>query len=265
MTETPSWDWLRGQVLAALDAYLALVEGTDGGRKVPGLEWTVAELTAHLASLPGVYRAQDEIGQAFEPPDDFARFSVEQRSHIDTSDLAEVAALLRAEVTGLLDELDRSGDPDGSRWLYGQATTHRNLAATMLNELIVHGQDLAALGGQAPELSRAQANAILPALFALMPVFVDPAKAARAAGVYHLSFRGGDDWQYRIGEGGDLAVERGRPDRPDAHLRADPVTFILVGLGRRNPLVAALTGRMLVWGRRPWKFAATADLSVDGI
>jgi len=41
-------------------------------------------------------------------------------------------------------------------------------------------------------------------------------------------------------------------DEPvDCQLRLDPVTFMLVGFGRRSPIVAALQGRALSWGRRP--------------
>lgn len=265
MIDRSSWAWLRGQVIEVLGEVMTLLEGRNGDQRVPNLDWTVAELAAHLASLPGVYRAQNANGQRFERPDDFDRFSAEQRSRIDTSDLDAVAALLHDEVTDLLAELDAEDDIDGTRWLYGLPTTHRNLAAGVLNELVVHGQDLAALGGTAPVMTRERANAILPAIFAIMPIFVDPAKARRAQGVYHLSFRDGADWRYEIDGDGHLTVEPGRPEHPNAHLRADPATFLLVGLGRRNPIVAALTGRMVVWGRRPWRFARTADISVDGI
>ncbi len=259
-----SWSWLQSEVEDAVEGYLAALEGLDGASKVPNLDWTVAELTAHLASLPRLYRNQDVVGRDFKPPDDFAAFSVEQRAHIDTADLPAVAEHLRSEILGLLAQIDGM-DPDGARWLYGHPTTHRNVAAGMLIELIVHGQDLAPLSGHRPELTREYALAGLPGAFAIMPVFIDPAKAAKAAGVYRLKMRGGDDWTYRIGSDGSFAVERGRPESADAHLSADPVAFLLVGLGRMNSNLAALTGKMIVWGRRPWKFLATADITIDGI
>lgn len=274
MAEHPSWAWLRAEVVHAIDRFVAALDGLDGATGVPGLDWTVAELTAHIASLPRLYRSQHRLGEGFERPADFARFSAEQRSHIDTGDLAVVADHLRSEVTGLLVELDaldaaggdgRIGGVDAPRWQYGQPTTARNWAAAILSELVIHGQDLAGLTGNPPRLTRDQANAVLPAMFAVAPAFTDPEKARRAAGVYHMHFRGGADWIYRIGEAGDLTVERGRPDRPDARLDADPAVFVLVALGRRNPNLAALRGQMIAWGRRPWKMIAAGDITVAGV
>jgi uncharacterized protein (TIGR03083 family) len=265
MTEDSSWTWLRGEVTKALEGFRSNLQAQTGNRMVPNLVWTVAELTAHLAALPRLYRAQNELGDSFEPPTDWARFSIEQRSHIDTADLASVANHLQSEVVGFLDEIEQLGDLDGQRWLYGQPTTHRNVVLLVLSELIVHGQDLGRLTGTVPELTRRQANAVLPAMFAVVPAFVDQTKASGAAGVYHLSFRGGDDWTYRITDSGEVLFEKGRPARCDAHLSADPAAFLLVVLGRRNSTLAALKGQMLVWGRRPWKFMATTDISVAGV
>jgi hypothetical protein len=38
----------------------------------------------------------------------------------------------------------------------------------------------------------------------------------------------------------------------DCRLSMTPSTFLLVGYGRVPPLRAALTGRALAWGRRPF-------------
>jgi putative sterol carrier protein len=35
-------------------------------------------------------------------------------------------------------------------------------------------------------------------------------------------------------------------------ISADPVAFLEVGYGRANPLVAALTGKLVAKGRKPW-------------
>lgn len=264
MSGQPSWSWFRSQLSSALDEFAASFDGLDGSSLVPGLDWTVAELAAHVACLPGGYRRQHELGSDFVPPADFAPFSVAQRAHIDTSDLAEVVELLRAEFGSFIDDLEGL-DLEQERWAYGQPITYRHQAALFLNELIVHGRDLTPLSGRRPEHTREQANEIVPATLALLPAFVDPAKAARAAGVYGLRFRGGGDFTNRITPAGDVSVEAGRPELADARLLADPVTFILVSLGRVNPMRAALTGRMIVYGRRPWRFLATADITRPGV
>lgn len=262
MIDDTSWRWLRREVDLALDAYLAQLDGLDGREHVPNLDWTVSELTAHLASLPGVFRRQHELGAAFESPDDWARFSVEQRSHIPIDDLGRPADLLRSEVTGLLDAVD---DPAASRWLYGCETTDRNVAGAILAELIIHGQDLGRLTGRPPELTTEQAAAALPNTMAVAPAFVDRDKASTVAGTYHLGFRGHGDWTFRISGAGTLEATSGRPDRADARLSADPATFLLVSLGRVNRFVPALTGRIVAYGRRPWRLLAIGDITVDGV
>lgn len=268
ITDTPDtggWPWLRNEVTSALDEVTSTLEGLDGTATVPNLTWTVADLAAHLACLPQVYRTQDELGPDFETPDDFAPFSDLGRAHIDTTDLASVVSLLRAEVTGLVEEVDGHHDPGRARWLYGQSTTHANVVAGLLAELLIHGHDLHPLSGRSFTVTRDQAAVIVPAMLTVMPAFIDRSKARRAAGVHHLWLRPDDHWAYHISDDGEVEVRHHRPRRPDSHLWVDPVAFLLVGLGRRHPLMATLTGQMVAWGRRPWKLAATANMTVNGI
>ena len=253
----------------AVDAFIDQLGLGDGARaltgseRVPNLEWNVAELTAHLASLPDLYARQHEIGSGFEPPDDWASFSIEARADIPTDDLAAVAALLRAKITGFLDSVD---EPDAPRWLYGQQTTDGNLAGAILVELVMHGQDLGGLTGAKPTLTRAQANAGLPNVMAIAPSFIDPAKAKRVAGTYHMGFRGGaGDWTYVVSPDGTLTVTEGRPAKADARMYADAAAFLLISLGRMNPFVAALKGQTIAYGRKPWKLKTLGETAVDGV
>ncbi len=261
---TSEWPWLKEETQRAVDAYCDQLVGLTGQEPVPNLDWTVADLTAHLASLPGVYRSQDRIGQDFERPADFAVFSVEQRSHIDTTDLPGVVELLRSEFNEFINDID---DPANERWVYGHRTTDGNVVGAFLNELVMHGMDLASVPGAGPKptQSRRQANAAIPGMMAISPAFVDHVKAAKAAGNYHIRFRGGGDWTQHIDRSGHLSVKAGRHGKPDATLSADPATFLQVALGRQNQWLPALAGKMVIWGRKPWKMMATADITVGGI
>lgn len=262
MATGEEWSWLRGEVRTAAAAFAGdLREVADPGRRVPNLDWTVAELGAHLASLPQLYRDQHRIGTDFAAPDDWATFSIEARSHIGTTDTAELADLIVAETETLL----APDDPNELRLLYGCETTVYNTAAGVLTEFILHGQDLGRLTGRQPELNRRQALAGIEQQMVLVPVFVDAAKAAGLAGVYGFGFRGGPNFTYRIDDAGTVTVERGRPDRADARLKADPATFLAASLGRVNPVVAGLTGKIVAYGRKPWRMAQLADVAVDGV
>lgn len=256
------WDQLRHDVRVAASAFAEdLRGGTEAGEQVPNLDWTVAELAAHLASLPDLYRTQHQLGQDFEPPDDWARFSNAARAHITTTDVDELAALVVDEIDTLL----APDDPDEPRLLYGCRTTVYNIAAGVLTELVLHGQDLGRLTGRRPELTRSQALAGLEQQMVLTPVFVDPAKASKLAGTYGFRFRGGLDMTYRIDQAGSLIVERGRPARADARINADPVTFLAASLGRVHPVMAALRGQIVAYGRKPWRMAQLGNVVVDGV
>jgi hypothetical protein len=194
-----AWDWLTGEVRDAAEAFvsqLRTIEATEraGTTPVPNLEWNVAELTAHIISLPDVYRAQNSLPEPFTPPDSWADFSREARAHITSTDLSELSDQLLTELDRFLDELG----PDGTTpWtLYGQATTAGNLAA---------------------------------------------------------------------GEDGTLTVGLGKPARADCHLIADPATYLLLSLERTSQIKAALTGKMIGYGRKPWLFNRLAMAKVDGV
>jgi hypothetical protein len=174
-----------------------------------------------------------------------------------------VAEQMRSAITGFVDGID---EPDRPRWLYGHETTDGNVAAAILVELIMHGQDLGGLTGAKPVLERDHAHAGLPNVMAIAPSFIDRNKARRVAGTYHLGFRGdGGDWTYTVSSDGVLTVSEGRPDRADARMNADPAAFLLVSLGRMNPYIAALKGLSIAYGRKPWKLKALGEVTVEGV
>ena len=262
------WEWLCGEVRDAAAAFvsqLRTVEATEraGATPVPNLEWNVAELTAHIISLPDVYRAQNSLPEPFTPPDSWADFSRAARAHITSIDLSELSNQLLTELDRFLEELG----PDGSTpWtLYGQATTAGNLAAGILSELLLHGMDLSAITGTTVTMTNEQALAIIPASMALVPAFLDPERILRCVGVYHMSFRGGDHYHFVVTEDGTLTVGLGKPARADCHLIADPATYLLLSLERTSQVKAALTGKMIGYGRKPWLFNRLAMAKVDGV
>jgi hypothetical protein len=42
------------------------------------------------------------------------------------------------------------------------------------------------------------------------------------------------------------------PRRPDCTIMTEPVTFLLIALGRRGATEALARGKVLAWGRKPW-------------
>ena len=47
--------------------------------------------------------------------------------------------------------------------------------------------------------------------------------------------------------------------RTDCHIGGDPAAILLVVYRRRSPWRAAMTGRVIAWGRQPWLALSLAD------
>lgn len=241
-----------------------LPPSASGASPVPGLDWTVADLAQHVACLPKFWQKLSAQGDGFQRPDDFAEFSNQARAHITETDAAALADLVEAEFADLAEEL---ADPKVQpRVMYAMPVTPHQLGGLAISELVLHGHDLAAVTGtSAPRFTRAEANAAVDGLMATTPAFIDSAKASKQPdGVYHLSFKDGLDYTWTKA-GPALTIEEGRPAKADARMIADPAMFIMSSLGRVSQVRAGLSGQLISYGRRPWRFLGLGTIAVDGV
>ncbi len=259
---TVDWPWLRNEVRVAAAAFADQLRAVpDDTVKVPNLEWSVRELAAHLAALPDFYRKLNDAPEPFERPDDWAEFADEVRRDQSSDDAATLADRIEAQCDALLAEFGDDGD---ATWNLYLPTTVAKAGAGYLSELLIHGRDLSALTGATVTIERQHALAIVPAMMTLSPYFIDREAARKCPGIYHLGFRGGLHYTYRMDDG-ILTVDEGRPDQADCRMLADPVAFVLVAMGRMSEVRAGLTGKLIAYGRKPWKFAALGNVQVEGI
>lgn len=259
----PPDSWLVDACRKRVDEFSAQLRGgVTGAGPVPNLEWTVAELAQHVASLPALWLDQHGQGADFVRPDDFAVFIESTRGDVTETDPALLADLIDSIFAAYLEEIQARPD----RWLYGSKSTATEMCGFVLNESVLHGRDLAAVTGVAPpSFTQQEANAVVAATMSTVSFFIDPDKArAQPDGVYHMKFRGGDDYTLTK-QGPGVAVSTGKPPKADAHLNADPATFVMVSLGRKNQYVAALTGGSIAYGRKPWRLLGLAEMVVDGV
>lgn len=249
------WQELRGEIVAATARVGELLRAVPSGDlPLARVEWTAAETGAHLVSLTRRYRSM--VRRLRRLPGSLAEDNRRALAEVPERDPSALADLLTAEVDVLLDVLG----PDGNRptWYFACPHTSAGLGAIMLTELLVHGLDLAQAAGRPWPISREQAAACVHGLVPAVIQFADAPAARAAAGTYHLHVRGSHDWTIRI-DGDGAAVERGRPLRADLHFSVDPVAFLLTTFGHLGRTRAALTGRLVAWGRKPWlatRFAA---------
>jgi uncharacterized protein (TIGR03083 family) len=242
------WPALRHEVVDSTGRVGDLLRSApDPAAVVPPLTWTVAEVGAHLLSLPRRYRAQMEAPTPF--PGSMSAFNGAANDAVELRDTGALADALEAEMGAFMDLL--GDDPGAPTPFYGMMHSVEGLAGIALGELLVHGLDLARLLGQPWPITPEQALAAIAGTLPTLPNFTDASVAASGAGTYHLHPRGGDDWTVRVAEGG-ATVSRGRPERADLHVSFDPVAYMLVGYQRRSQWRALLGGQIVAWGRKPW-------------
>jgi uncharacterized protein (TIGR03083 family) len=255
----------RSAVEAAAGACSALFAAGAGSGAValPGSEWSVAEVAAHVAVATEVYteyaRGRTE---AFVDVDDIAGGSLAESSaqrlaEEPERDLAALATRLDEGVSALLEATDGFDGSEGVTW-NGREIPVSSMLGIAVGEYVLHGRDVAHALGRPWTITAADARLVLASVLPLLPLLVDPAATARADVVYDLRVRGGTRVAVTIRRG-TLTVTSpfpsptsARHEHVDCHVSADPVTLLLVAYGRQSQWPAALTGKLAVWGRKPW-------------
>jgi SCP-2 sterol transfer family len=175
-------------------------------------------------------------------------------TRIDSS----VAALLAALRDGADQEAGDGGVEPLRSWLVeGVRVPLSTVACHALNELVVHGFDLAKADGAPWPIDRAHASLVfrgflLPMLRELGRSLLDEKNAAGVKVTYHIVLRGGGGEGYLRFHDGDVEVSDTAPGPVDCHLSVDPAAFVLVSYGRIGQWPAILKGKLFAYGRKPW-------------
>jgi hypothetical protein len=207
--------------------FVALAKAAPGDARVPATPaWNVTDVVGHVAMEPKRYLELAAGGG------DWPR---------DVSDLAEF------------------DDPAPLMRFDGDQLVPADLqVGTFLGELIVHGRDIAQAVGKEWPIDPAMVPLVYLGLHQVLPGWVDPNKAGGHTATYELRLRGSTSYVYEF-TNGRLAIDPGHPRRIDAHISAEPVTALLNSYGRTGQFRPAVTGKVLVWGRRPWLALSLRD------
>jgi uncharacterized protein (TIGR03083 family) len=137
---------------------------------------------------------------------------------------------------------------------YGDGATLSlsTVTALLTAEQLVHGHDLAVTVGQPWPLSTAEAHLAIRAATSMLPLSVNPERAAGRRMSYGVTIgHGGPRFVVRVRDG-TVTVDPAGPDPVDCRIWADPATFVLVGYGRMAPWGPIVRGRLRAGGRKPW-------------
>lgn len=262
------WDSVRAAVRASAGRFADLVSSAPSGTMATP-DWTVGDTAAHVAGVATMYTSTVS-GEALPAHlsghiaattvDTVADFNNVTLGHFTERDPHVLAARLRSDVDTIL-KATGSADPDlPLPWLGDSRVPLAGVLAHLSNELTVHGWDIARALGRRWPMARRDA-ALFFDLFVVGMVRHDvgrllddspPPRDRRIA----VSFRS------RYTRPVTLALHRGHvsaeePGGPvDVRVRFDPPTLNLMLFGRVSRPRAALTGRLVVAGRRPWLLPA---------
>ena len=222
----------------------------DRDAKVKGLDWSVADLGAHLVTETDRF---ERFGRGeSQPLGDVAQTNADELAAITERDPALQAGLFLDGHARYMALAKQHEGTDPYVW-YDTKMEWAEAAGIYLGELCIHAVDLARTQGQRAPISRDDALNVAWGLLPILPSFVDREKARGFNGTYKLSLRGGTPLLLTFTDG-ELSVGRARreADSADCTISADPEAFLLVGYGRTSQWGPILRGKIFASGRKPW-------------
>lgn len=265
------WQAVREAFAEAGERFAAAVESApDPHAKAVG-DWTVAETAAHVGWIALVYTALIKgdggplpLPELAEPIASSTIDTVEVMNEIAKTayperDLHRLAERLRADVAEVL-AVSRDYDADRpATWLGGSRVPVTGMLAHLLNEMLVHGLDIARATGRPWPIESAHAAMFLELFFVgivrndlgrlLEDATPSPRRITAEFRSAHLTP------VMMVLHGRTLRVAE--PDgRADIRLTFDPAVLVPMMFGRIGKARAVLSGGVRIGGRRPWLLPA---------
>ncbi|MGW2023423.1 maleylpyruvate isomerase family mycothiol-dependent enzyme [Streptomyces decoyicus] len=245
---------LAAAVRETAEEIAALLRGcADTGLPVPGSEWNVGEAAAHLAQANELM-ADIAAGHARSygdgTPQSLAAANERALAAFDERGAEPLAAMIVAQAEAYLKAMDERAT-DGSVATPLGPMDPDVLGSYLLTHMLGHGYDLARALRRPHMIDRARVELTLPFLITAMPRVTDTAHAAGLSARYAIRLWGGARFGVTVTNGA-VSVGPRPPIRPDCTILIEPVTFLLMALGRRNQWGPLVQGRILVRGRKPW-------------
>jgi len=242
-------------VLPRLTALIRSIRNPDA----PAVgEWNAGDVAVHLShvwqTLPALVRG--DLESPIQAPHELAGLTTASVRDEPSRDMDAIAARIEAAASAYLASPSTNG---GARpWLVEGTTLPAScFTCHILNESLVHGWDIAHAERRRWRIDPAHAGMAmmgfaLPALSVIDPRFpVDQRAAAGVQACFDIRVR-------RIGraflvfDDGALTVEPPSNRPVDCHISAEPTALFLLFWSRTSQWPGTLTGRLSMWGRRPW-------------
>lgn len=236
----------------------ALLRGVaDTGVPVPGSEWSLGAAAAHLAQaneLMADIAAGQERSHGDGTPQSLAAANERALAEFGERGADPLAGMIVEQAAAFLKAVDEragEGAVEGALFTPLGPMSPAELGSYLLTHMLGHGYDIARALGRPHLIDRVRVELALPFLIRAMPRVVDAANSAGLNARYTIRLWGGARFGVTFTDG-EVVVSPQPPDRPDCTILTEPVTFLLMALGRCEPWGAIARGRVVTWGRKPW-------------
>lgn len=231
-----------------------LRRGADGmGARIPGAQWSAGEAAAHLAlanELMADLAAGRERPYGDGTPQSLAGANESALADFGQREAGPLAAMIEEQAEACVRALGEGGAATTVVTPLGEMSGEA-LGSYLLTHMLGHGYDLARALGQRHMLTAGRVELTLPFMTAVMERVTDPARTAGLTASYAVRLWRGGGFGVQV-EAGAVRVDARVPARADCTIFIEPVTFLLMALGRSGQWGALARGRILVRGRRPW-------------
>jgi uncharacterized protein (TIGR03083 family) len=185
----------------------------DSQAPTRGLAWTLGETSLHIAGGPGRY-ADFARGRALpEPTIDLGPVSRQRMAAESERTPSVLARRLEADTHRYLAETAELPATHRVPFFGGLTIELAAQSAILLGEFVVHGYDVARSIGRPWPIEAAHARLIVAAVTAVLPRYVDRARAAGLTATYQVRLRGGPSFQVRFDRAAPPRWARHSPGR----------------------------------------------------
>jgi uncharacterized protein (TIGR03083 family) len=260
------WPVVRDALPAVAARFANLITGVAPDALATA-DWTVADTAAHVAAIATMYTAilAPDGGPVPVRPlagriptitvDTVAELNDMALRHFTERDTTTLGENLRSAVDTVL-RLTEHTDPERTvPWLGDSRVPVGGVLAHLVNELLVHGWDIAKATGTPWPIPAREAAPFFD-LFIVGVIrndvgrLLDDSPPGERRVAVAFSSRHTAPVTLVVQHGRVSVEEPGGP--VDVRLRFDPATLNLMLFGRVSRVRAALTGKLTVTGRRPW-------------
>jgi uncharacterized protein (TIGR03083 family) len=266
------WAAVRAAVREAGDRVVDLIRAVPDPSVPATKDWSVAQTAAHVTGIAWNYTAFVAEGDQPMPIPEVGQYMqiatvdnihtglnpVQLRSYPER-DPARLAERLRTSIAEMLSVTENADPGRILGWMGGSRLPLAGVFAHMLNELLVHGRDIARAAGIRWPIADEQA-ALFFELFLVEIMrngyghLLDDDRPVRP-GRIGLEFRSAHTEPVMMVLDSGLATVHEPDGDCDVRIRFRPAAMNLVLFRRIGHARAALTGSIVVWGRRPWLLA----------